>query len=167
MGEVGLFNTISIGLSRDTWEYISKGYLTQKTKIGEVGSSTMPHKVNPIDFENCEGNLGVSNSLIDHFRNKLPISRLQRDLSDSTVLRNQGSILGYSMIGYSSLIKGLGKIDSNKNFMEQELLSHYEVITEAIQTELRKIIYPEPYELLKNLSRGKTFNSESLLELVK
>lgn len=113
MGEVGLFNTISIGLSRDTWEYISKGYLTQKTKIGEVGSSTMPHKVNPIDFENCEGNLGVSNSLIDHFRNKLPISRLQRDLSDSTVLRNQGSILGYSMIGYSSLIKGLGKIDSN------------------------------------------------------
>jgi adenylosuccinate lyase len=118
----------------------------------------MPHKVNPIDFENCEGNLGVANSLVDHFRNKLPISRLQRDLSDSTVLRNQGSILGYSMIGYSSLIKGLGKIESNQKFMEQELESHYEVITEAIQTELRKINYPEPYELLKNLSRGKTFN---------
>jgi adenylosuccinate lyase len=134
MGEVGLYNTISIGFCKDTWEYISKGYLTQKTKQGEIGSSTMPHKVNPIDFENCEGNLGVANSLVDHFRNKLPISRLQRDLSDSTVLRNQGSILGYSIIGYYSLTKGLGKIESNQKFMEQDLDNHYEVITEAIQT---------------------------------
>jgi adenylosuccinate lyase len=100
-------------LSRDIWEYVSKGYLKQKSKEGEVGSSTMPHKVNPIDFENCEGNLGIANSLIDHFRTKLPISRQQRDLSDSTVLRNQGSALGYSIIAYESLIKGLNKIDSN------------------------------------------------------
>lgn len=139
---MGTANTILIGLCRDTWEYISKGYIKQKAKEGEVGSSTMPHKVNPIDFENCEGNLGVANSLIDHFRAKLPISRQQRDLSDSTVLRNQGAALGYSMIAYDSLQKGLSKIDSDALFMKQHLSSHLEVITEAIQTELRKIGYP-------------------------
>lgn len=154
-------------MSKDSWEYISKGYLRQKTKDGEVGSSTMPHKVNPIDFENCEGNLGLANSLIDHFRSKLPISRQQRDLSDSTVLRNQGSALGYSVIAYDSLLKGLGKVDSNKEFMRQELSSHLEVITEAIQTELRKIGYPEPYELLKKLSRGRSFDTETMDNLLK
>ena len=121
-------------MNRDTWEYISKGYLQQRTKEGEIGSSTMPHKVNPIDFENAEGNLGIANSLIDHFRSKLPISRQQRDLSDSTVLRNQGAALGYSLIAYDSLLKGLGKIDSNKSYLQKELSEHLEVITEAIQT---------------------------------
>ena len=160
--EVGASNTILIGLSRDIWEYVSKGYLKQRAKDGEVGSSTMPHKVNPIDFENCEGNLGLANSLIDHFRAKLPISRQQRDLSDSTVLRNQGAALGYSLIAYDSLQKGLDKIDSNHEYMRSHLSTHLEVITEAIQTELRKIGYPKPYELLKNLSRGKAFTAETM-----
>ena len=126
----------------------------------------MPHKVNPIDFENCEGNLGVANSLIDHFRTKLPISRQQRDLSDSTVLRNQGAALGYSMIGYDSLLKGLQKVDANENLMKEQLSNHLEVITEAIQTELRKVGYPEPYELLKTISRGKSFTEQSRSKLL-
>ena len=166
MTEIGAFNTVLIGLCRDSWEYISKGYIRQKAKDGEVGSSTMPHKVNPIDFENCEGNLGVANALVDHFRNKLPISRQQRDLSDSTVLRNQGTILGYSLIGYQSLRKGLGKVDADEQFMRKELSQHLEVITEAIQTELRRVDYPEPYELLKKLSRGTSFSEEVRQQLL-
>lgn len=126
----------------------------------------MPHKVNPIDYENCEGNLGMANAYMQHFRAKLPISRMQRDLSDSTVLRNQGAALGHSLIAYKSLVKGLDKVSSNKSLMNEELKTHYEVITEAIQTELRKIDYPEPYELLKNISRGQAFTSETKEALV-
>jgi adenylosuccinate lyase len=113
-GELSLCNTILIGLCRDIWQYISLDYIKLSVRDKEIGSSTMPHKVNPIDFENCEGNLGLANSLMQHLREKLPISRLQRDLSDSTVLRNQGSALGYSMVAYHSLLKGLSKISSNK-----------------------------------------------------
>ncbi|OGG79903.1 adenylosuccinate lyase [Candidatus Kaiserbacteria bacterium RIFCSPLOWO2_01_FULL_54_13] len=148
-------NTILIDLSQDVWRYISDGWLSQKAKAGEVGSSTMPHKVNPIDFENAEGNLGVANSLFEHFSRKLPISRLQRDLSDSTVKRTFGIAFAHSLIAYKALLRGLSKVSVNKAAMLAELQKHPEVIAEAIQTALRREGVDVPYEKLKALTRGR------------
>jgi adenylosuccinate lyase len=160
-------NTILIDFCRDVWQYISMDYLKQKVKAGEVGSSAMPHKVNPIDFENGEGNLGLANALFHHFSSKLPISRLQRDLSDSTVLRNIGVPIGHSLVAYQSIQKGLGKIEVNANTISEDLANHPEVITEAIQTVLRREGYPQPYEALKNLSRkGSRMQMEDLVTFI-
>ncbi len=148
-------NTILLDFSQDMWRYISDGWVTQKPKASEVGSSTMPHKVNPIDFENAEGNFGVANALFEHFSRKLPISRLQRDLSDSTVERSFGTAFAHSLIGYKSLMRGLGKIEPNKQAMLATLQAHPEVLAEAIQTVLRKEGVTEAYEQLKELTRGK------------
>lgn len=148
-------NTLLIDLSQDCWRYISDGYLIQQPKAGEVGSSTMPHKVNPIDFENGEGNLGLANALLEFLSRKLPISRLQRDLSGSTALRNLGMAFGYSLLAYQRLLKGLGKVAVNQTLLRTELQGHPEVLAEAVQTILRRIGYPEPYEVLKGLSRGR------------
>ncbi|MBI2610538.1 adenylosuccinate lyase [Candidatus Kaiserbacteria bacterium] len=148
-------NTILIDFSQDLWRYISDGWLAQKTKAGEVGSSTMPHKVNPIDFENAEGNLGIANTLFEHFSRKLPISRLQRDLSDSTVKRTFGLAFAHSLIAYRSLLRGLDKVNVNKDAMLAELDKHPEVIAEAIQTVLRREGVEVPYEKLKALTRGR------------
>lgn len=149
-------NTILIDLCRDVWQYISMEYFRQKTKAGEVGSSAMPHKVNPIDFENAEGNLGIANALYEHLSAKLPISRLQRDLTDSTVLRNIGVPLSHSFLALRSLEKGLGKLLLNKDKMQDDLDRNWAVVAEAIQTVLRRENYPQPYEALKELTRGKT-----------
>lgn len=148
-------NTILIDLNQDMWRYISDGWIVQKTKEGEVGSSTMPHKVNPIDFENSEGNLGIANALFGYFSSKLPISRLQRDLSDSTVERNFGTAFSHSLVGYASILRGLGKISANKDRINEDLENHAEVIAEAIQTVLRREGAPMPYEALKKLTRGR------------
>ncbi len=149
-------NTILIDFSRDIWQYISMEYFKQKVKEGEVGSSAMPHKVNPIDFENAEGNLGIANALYEHLSAKLPISRLQRDLTDSTVLRNVGVPMSHSFLALRSLEKGLGKLLLNKQKMEDDLENNWAVVAEAIQTILRRENYPQPYEALKALTRGKT-----------
>lgn len=146
-------NTILIDYSRDIWQYISMGYFKQKIKEGEVGSSAMPHKVNPIDFENAEGNLGLANALLEHLSAKLPISRLQRDLTDSTVLRNIGVPFGYTLIAFTSLIKGLDKLIVNESKLHQDLENNWIVVAEAIQTILRRENYPQPYEALKALTR--------------
>lgn len=148
-------NTILLDFNQDMWRYISDNWVTQKPKKGEVGSSTMPHKINPIDFENSEGNLGLANALFEFFARKLPISRLQRDLSDSTVERAIGTAFGHSLLAYVMLQKGLGKIYVNGEKIKDELLAHPEVIAEAIQTVLRRENYPIPYEVLKELTRGK------------
>ncbi|MBM3405520.1 MAG: adenylosuccinate lyase [Bacteroidetes bacterium] len=147
-------NTILLDLDRDMWSYISMEYFTQKANKKEVGSSTMPHKVNPIDFENSEGNLGIANTLFEHFSAKLPLSRLQRDLTDSTVIRNLGVALGHTLIAWKSLLKGLKKVELNKAKIEDDLDRNWAVISEAIQTILRREGYPEPYEALKSLTRG-------------
>ncbi|MCF0057766.1 MULTISPECIES: adenylosuccinate lyase [unclassified Dyadobacter] len=146
-------NTILTDLNRDMWTYISMGYFKQKIKAGEVGSSAMPHKVNPIDFENSEGNLGLASALFEHFAQKLPISRLQRDLTDSTVLRNIGVPLAHQAIALNSLIKGLGKLELNEDMLKSELEDNWAVVSEAIQTILRREGYPKPYEALKSLTR--------------
>ena len=146
-------NNIIIGLNRDLWMYISMNYFKQKIKEGEIGSSAMPHKVNPIDFENSEGNLGVANALFEHFSAKLPISRLQRDLTDSTVLRNVGMPLAHSLIAYKSLLKGLDKLILNNEALEKDLENNWAVVAEALQTVLRREGYPKPYEALKELTR--------------
>jgi len=146
-------NTILIDFCRDIWQYISLEYLKQKINPGEVGSSAMPHKVNPIDFENGEGNLGMANAILRHFSEKLPISRLQRDLSDSTVLRNIGVPIGHCLVAFQSIGKGLRKIELNEVALRIDLEKHPEVISEAIQTILRREKYPQPYEALKKLSR--------------
>jgi len=146
-------NTILIDFCRDMWQYISLNYLRQKIKAGEIGSSAMPHKVNPIDFENAEGNLGMANALFSHFSQKLPVSRLQRDLSDSTVLRNIGVPVGHMLVAFQSVLKGLGKVEINEKAFVEDLHKHPEVIAEAIQTILRRENFPEPYEALKKLSR--------------
>jgi len=146
-------NTILTDLNRDMWTYISMGYFKQKIKAGEVGSSAMPHKVNPIDFENSEGNLGLASALFEHFAQKLPISRLQRDLTDSTVLRNIGVPLAHQAIALNSLIKGLGKLELNEDILKAELEENWAVVSEAIQTILRREGYPKPYEALKSLTR--------------
>ncbi len=148
-------NNMLIDFNQDAWRYISDGYLGQKPKKGEVGSSTMPHKINPIDFENSEGNLGIANSLFEFFARKLPISRLQRDLSDSTVERNIGTAFAHSYLAYVMALRGLGKITVNEKRMKEDLTAHPEVIAEALQTVLRRENYPIPYETLKNLTRGK------------
>ena len=153
-------NNVLIDFSQDIWLYISKGYLKQLTKDKEVGSSTMPHKVNPIDFENAEGNLGIANSLLKHFSEKLPISRWQRDLTDSTVLRNMGVALAYSSIGYQSLLKGLKKLEVNEDKLSKDLNDSYEVLAEAIQTVMRKHKVKNPYEKLKKLTRGNKISPE-------
>ncbi|NJN17267.1 MAG: adenylosuccinate lyase [Oscillochloris sp.] len=155
-------NTILIDLCQDIWRYISDGYLTQAQRAGEVGSSTMPHKVNPIDFENAEGNLGIANALLEHFARKLPISRLQRDLSDSTVLRNLGPTFGYSLLGYQRALRGLNKIAVRRETLQADLIAHPEVLAEALQTILRRVGYPEPYEALKALTRGRALNLADL-----
>ena len=153
-------NTILLDFNQDMWRYISDNWITQTPKKGEVGSSTMPHKVNPIDFENSEGNLGIANSLFEFFARKLPISRLQRDLSDSTVERAFGTAFGHSFLAYISLEKGLSKISVNENKIKEDLLAHPEIIAEAIQTVLRRENYPIPYEALKELTRGKQITME-------
>jgi adenylosuccinate lyase len=160
-------NTILIDLCRDIWTYISLDYFKQATKEGEVGSSAMPHKVNPIDFENAEGNLGVANALYEHFSAKLPISRLQRDLTDSTVLRNIGVPLAHSAIALKSLGKGLGKLVLNEAKLHEDLDRNWAVVAEAVQTILRREGYPQPYEALKALTRGKGgINQESMHEFI-
>lgn len=148
-------NTILLDFNQDMWRYISDNWITQTPKKGEVGSSTMPHKINPIDFENSEGNLGIANALFEFFARKLPISRLQRDLSDSTVERAFGTAFGHSFLAYVSLLKGLSKISVNENKIKEDLLAHPEIVAEAIQTVLRRENYPIPYEALKELTRGK------------
>lgn len=149
-------NTIIIDLDRDIWTYISTDYFKQKIKEGEIGSSAMPHKVNPIDFENSEGNLGIANAIFEHLSAKLPISRLQRDLTDSTVLRNVGVPLAHSLIAYKSLLKGLDKLILNKEAFEKDLENNWAVVAEALQTVLRREGYPKPYEALKELTRTNT-----------
>lgn len=159
-------NTIGIDFSRDIWLYISRGVFGQKVIKGEVGSSTMPHKVNPIDFENAEGNFGLSSALFQHFAEKLPISRLQRDLSDSTVQRSIGTAFGYHLIALYALKKGIGKLSLNKKVIQSELDSHPEVLGEAIQTVLRKNGVPNAYEKMKELTRGAKVTKEDLREFV-
>jgi len=161
-------NTILIDLCRDCWSYISMDYFKQKTKAGEVGSSAMPHKVNPIDFENAEGNLGIANALLEHLSAKLPISRLQRDLTDSTVLRNLGVPMAHIVIALNSIEKGLNKLVLNEDKIQQDLENNWAVVAEAIQTILRREQYPNPYEALKELTRGKQgITRESIQQFIR
>jgi adenylosuccinate lyase len=155
-------NTILIDWSRDVWGYVSLGYFKQKTKEGEIGSSTMPHKVNPIDFENAEGNYGLANALLTHLAQKLPISRWQRDLTDSTVLRNMGVALGYAVLGHDSLLRGLEKLEVNREALQADLDAAWEVLAEPIQTVMRRYGLPNPYEQLKALTRGKAITPEAM-----
>jgi len=160
-------NTIVIDLDRDIWTYVSMEYFKQKIKEGEVGSSAMPHKVNPIDFENSEGNLGIANAIFEHMSGKLPISRLQRDLTDSTVLRNVGVPFGHTLIGFKSTVKGLNKLLLNTSKFEQDLERNWAVVAEAIQTILRREAYPNPYEALKGLTRtNEVINATSISEFI-
>jgi adenylosuccinate lyase len=153
---IARINTILLDLCRDMWTYISMDYFKQKTVAGEVGSSAMPHKVNPIDFENAEGNLGIANALLEHLAAKLPVSRLQRDLTDSTVLRNIGVPFAHTLIAYKSIVKGLSKVHLNQEKLDDDLNRNWAVVSEAIQTILRREGYDQPYEALKALTRGKT-----------
>jgi adenylosuccinate lyase len=159
-------NTILIDWSRDVWGYISLGYFKQALQAGEVGSSTMPHKVNPIDFENAEGNFGLANALLAHLSQKLPISRWQRDLTDSTVLRNMGVALGHAVLGYDSLQRGLGKLEVNRGAITADLDASWEVLAEAIQTVMRRHGLPEPYEQLKALTRGRTIDAAAMAQFI-
>jgi adenylosuccinate lyase len=155
-------NTILIDADRDIWQYISVGYFKQKTKAGEIGSSTMPHKVNPIDFENSEGNLGIANSILRHLSEKLPISRLQRDLTDSTVLRNMGVAFGYVSLAHDSTMRGLNKLEANPQRLAEDLDNCWEVLAEPVQTVMRRYGVPNPYEQLKELTRGKGIEPAAL-----
>jgi len=159
-------NTILIDWSRDVWGYVSLGYFKQRLKDGEVGSSTMPHKVNPIDFENAEGNFGLASALLTHLAQKLPISRWQRDLTDSTVLRNMGVALGYALLGYDSLQRGLDKLEVNREALAADLDAAWEVLAEPIQTVMRRHGLPNPYERLKALTRGKTITREAIATFI-
>ena len=159
-------NTILVDLDRDVWGYVSLGYFKQKLNAGEVGSSTMPHKVNPIDFENSEGNLGVANALLRHLADKLPVSRWQRDLTDSTVLRNVGNALGHTLLAWDSCLKGLGKLETNRAAIARDLDDAWEVLAEPIQTVMRRHGVPNPYEQLKDLTRGKGIARDTLREFV-
>ncbi len=163
---IARFNTILIDLDRDIWGYISMGFFKQKVIAGEVGSSTMPHKVNPIDFENSEGNLGLANAVLAHMGSKLPVSRWQRDLTDSTVLRNMGVGFGYSMIAYQATLKGLGKLQINRERIAEDLDNSWEVLAEPIQTVMRRYNIEEPYEKLKALTRGQAITRETLSAFV-
>ncbi len=160
------FNTILIDLARDIWGYIAFGYFRQRVIAGEVGSSTMPHKVNPIDFENAEGNFGIANALLGHLARKLPVSRWQRDLSDSTVLRNLGVGLAHSLIGYRALLKGLGKLEIDSARIEADLEANWEVLAEPIQTMMRRYGLPNPYEQLKELTRGQRIDAARMAAFI-
>ena len=159
-------DTVAIDLCRDIWGYISLGYFKQAVKAGEVGSSTMPHKVNPIDFENAEGNFGIANALFEHFAAKLPISRWQRDLTDSTVLRALGTAFGHAQIGFDALLRGLGKLEVNPQRLAADLDASWEVLAEAVQTVMRRYGLPEPYEQLKALTRGQGITPDSMRAFV-
>lgn len=159
-------NTILLDLNRDVWGYISLGYFKQKTKAGEIGSSTMPHKVNPIDFENSEGNVGLANAVLRHLSEKLPVSRWQRDLTDSTVLRNMGVAFGYSLLAYEACLRGLGKLETNPERLNEDLDNCWEVLAEPVQTVMRRFGVPNPYEQLKELTRGKGISREALQTFV-
>ena len=159
-------NTILIDWSRDVWGYVSLGYFKQATREGEIGSSTMPHKVNPIDFENAEGNFGLANALLTHMSQKLPISRMQRDLTDSTVLRNMGVAIGYALLGYDSLLRGLEKLEVNRDALAADLDKAWEVLAEPIQTVMRRYQLPNPYERLKELTRGKVITREAIAAFI-
>ncbi len=160
-------NTILLDFNRDVWGYISIGYFKQRPKAGEIGSSTMPHKVNPIDFENSEGNLGIANALLRHMSDKLPISRWQRDLTDSTVLRNMGVALGHTLLAYDSCLKGLGKLEADRARLAADLDNAWEVLAEPIQTVMRRYNVPNAYEQLKELTRGKGISRDSLQAFIK
>jgi adenylosuccinate lyase len=160
------YNTILIDFDRDVWGYIAWGYFKQKTIAGEVGSSTMPHKVNPIDFENSEGNLGIANAIMGHLTAKLPISRWQRDLTDSTVLRNLGVGFGHSLIAYAATLKGISKLEVNAERLNADLDNSWEVLAEPIQTVMRRYAIEEPYEKLKALTRGKGMTKEVMLDFI-
>ena len=159
-------NTILLDLNRDIWSYVSLGYFKQKTKAGEIGSSTMPHKVNPIDFENSEGNLGLANAVLKHLAEKLPVSRLQRDLTDSTVLRNIGVGLGYTLLAYDSCLRGLNKLEVNHARLAADLDANWEVLAEPVQTVMRRYGIENPYEQLKELTRGKGISKDALREFI-
>jgi adenylosuccinate lyase len=159
-------NTILLDLNRDIWAYISVGYFKQRTKAGEIGSSTMPHKVNPIDFENSEGNLGMANAVLKHLSEKLPVSRWQRDLTDSTVLRNIGVGLGYALLAYDSCLRGLNKLEVNPQRLDADLDATWEVLAEPVQTVMRRYGIENPYEQLKELTRGKGISKEALREFI-
>jgi len=159
-------NTILVDLARDIWGYVSLGYFKQRLKAGEIGSSTMPHKVNPIDFENAEGNLGLANALLRHLAEKLPVSRWQRDLTDSTVLRNIGVALGYATLAYSSLMTGLNKLELNEQALAADLDAAWEVLAEPIQTVMRRYGVPGAYEKLKEVTRGKSVSAQALHQLI-
>lgn len=163
---ISRFNTILIDFNRDVWGYISLGYFKQKTKAGEIGSSTMPHKVNPIDFENSEGNLGLANAIFGHLSQKLPISRWQRDLTDSTVLRNMGVGFAYSEIAYTSCLKGIGKLELNIPRLEEDLNQAWEVLAEPIQTIMRRYNVEQPYEKLKELTRGHVVTAQVMADFI-
>ncbi|WP_396586576.1 adenylosuccinate lyase [Bermanella sp. R86510] len=163
---IARFNTILIDFDRDIWAYISNGYFKQKTIEGEVGSSTMPHKVNPIDFENSEGNLGLANAVLTHMAQKLPISRWQRDLTDSTVLRNMGVGMGYSLIAYQATLKGVSKLEVNADRLAADLDNAYEVLAEPIQTVMRRFGIEQPYEKLKAFTRGKAITKDMMIDFV-
>ncbi|BCO30555.1 adenylosuccinate lyase [Thiohalobacter sp. COW1] len=163
---LGRINTILIDFARDVWGYISLGYFKQKTVAGEVGSSTMPHKVNPIDFENAEGNLGLANAIFDHLAAKLPVSRWQRDLTDSTVLRNLGVGIAHSVIACDSLTRGIGKLEANPTRLAEDLDATWEVLAEAVQTVMRRYGIEKPYEKLKELTRGKGIDAESMKRFI-
>jgi adenylosuccinate lyase len=160
-------NSVLIGLDRDLWGYISLGYFRQKPKKGEVGSSTMPHKVNPIDFENSEGNLGVANALLRHLADKLPVSRWQRDLSDSTAQRNLGNALGHTLLGYASCLRGLGKLEADRARLAADLDANWEVLSEAVQQVMRRHGVPDAYEKLKEISRGKRLQRAELATFIR
>jgi len=160
------YNTILIDLCRDIWGYVSLGYFKQNISKNEVGSSTMPHKVNPIDFENAEGNLGMANAMLNHFAEKLPISRWQRDLTDSTVQRNFGVAIGYLVIAMQSTLKGLGKLQVNNDVIQADVGDAWEVLAEAVQTVMRRYGIPEPYEKLKALTRGQAVTKDLLHEFI-
>jgi len=159
-------NTILLDLNRDIWTYVSLGYFKQKLKAGEIGSSTMPHKVNPIDFENSEGNLGLANAVLRHMAEKLPVSRMQRDLTDSTVLRNIGVAFGYTLLAYDSCLRGLNKLEVNAAKLESDLDANWEVLAEPVQTVMRRYGIENPYEQLKELTRGKGITKEALREFI-
>lgn len=167
MDAISGLNNILIDFSRDLWSYISLSYFSQANVAGEVGSSTMPHKINPIDFENAEGNLGLANAIAHHMSSKLPISRLQRDLTDSTVQRNLGLVFGYSLVAYKSFDRGLGKLQLNSDFIKRELDTHWELLGEGLQTVMRRYGIETPYEKVKELTRGKTLNAEAYANFVK
>ena len=163
---VARVNTVLLDLDRDLWGYISLGYFRQKLKAGEIGSSTMPHKVNPIDFENSEGNLGLANALLRHLSEKLPVSRWQRDLTDSTVLRNVGVALGYSLLAWDACLRGLDKLELDEARLAADLDANWEVLAEPIQTVMRRYGVANPYERLKELTRGRSVGAQALAAFI-